>query len=154
MNPTVSSQPTSLRETADDKSFPVSAAELLAAPQLSGLSLAEAADRLRRDGANELPSSKPRSIAAITWEVIKEPIFLLLVACGAIYLFLGDKQEALMLLGFVFVVTAISLYQEHKTERTLEALRDLSSPRALVIREGRSIRIPGREVVKGDLIVL
>ena len=69
-------------------------------------------------------------------------------------MFLGDKQEALMLLGFVFVVTGISFYQEHKTERTLEALRDLSSPRALVIREGRSTRIPGREVVKGDLIIL
>lgn len=59
-----------------------------------------------------------------------------------------------MLLGFVFVVTGISFYQEHKTERTLEALRDLSSPRALVIREGRPTRIPGREVVKGDLIIL
>ena len=59
-----------------------------------------------------------------------------------------------MLLGFVFVVSAISFYQEHKTERTLEALRDLSSPRALIIREGRSTRIPGREVVRGDLIIL
>ncbi len=132
----------------------VSAAELLSAEQPSGLSSEEAADRLRRDGPNELPSSEPRSVAAIAWEVIKEPIFLLLVTCGAIYLFLGDKQEALMLLGFVFVVTGISFYQEHKTERTLEALRDLSSPRALVIRGGQSKRIPGREVVRGDLIVL
>ena len=122
--------------------------------QLAGLSSAEARGRLRVDGPNELPSSKPRSIAAIAWEVIKEPIFLLLVACGTIYLFLGDVQEALMLLGFVFVVTGISFYQGHKTERTLEALRDLSSPRALVIRDGRPTRIPGREVVKGDVVVL
>ena len=137
-----------------DKSSTISAAQLLSAEQPSGLSALEAANRLRRDGPNELPASKPRSIVAIAWEVIKEPIFLLLVSCGVIYLFLGDKQEALVLLGFVFVVTGISFYQEHKTERTLEALRDLSSPRALVIREGRSMRIPGREVVKGDLIVL
>jgi Ca2+-transporting ATPase len=132
----------------------ISAAEMASIQQPSGLSASEAAERLRRDGPNELPSSKPRSVAAIAWEVIKEPIFLLLVACGAIYLFLGDKQEALMLLGFVFFVTGISFYQEHKTERTLEALRDLSSPRALVIRGGRPTRIPGREVVKGDLITL
>lgn len=139
--------------TVEDKSV-VSAAEPLATPPPSGLSVAEARERLQKDGPNELPSSKPRSIAQIAWEVIKEPIFLLLVVCGAIYLFLGDKQEALMLLGFVFVVTGISLYQAHKTERTLEALRDLSSPRALVIRGGKPTRIPGREVVKGDLIVL
>jgi len=122
--------------------------------QLTGLSSEEAKERLRIDGPNELPSSKPRSIAAIAWEVVKEPIFLLLVACGTIYLFLGDKQEALMLLGFVFVVTGISFYQEHKTERTLEALRDLSSPRAQVIRAGQLTRIPGRDVVQGDLLLL
>jgi len=143
-----------LPRTVEKKSSVVSAAELLAAPQLSGVSAAEAAKRLQRDGPNELPSSKPRSAAAIAWEVIKEPIFLLLVACGAIYLFLGDKQEALMLLGFVFVVTGISFYQEHKTERTLDALRDLSSPRALVIRDRKPVRIPGREVVKGDILIL
>jgi len=102
--------------------------------QSRGLTAKEAAERLRRDGPNELPSSRPRSAVAIAWEVLKEPIFLLLVACGTIYLFLGDTQEALMLLGFVFLVTGISFYQEHKTERTLEALRDLSSPLALVIR--------------------
>jgi Ca2+-transporting ATPase len=122
--------------------------------QARGLCLTEAEEHLRRDGPNELPSSRPRSAAAIAWEVLKEPIFLLLVACGSIYLFLGDTQEALMLLGFVSLVTGISFYQEHKTERTLEALRDLSSPRALVIREGNPRRIPGREVVRGDLIIL
>src|SRR5579872_4378525 len=146
--------PAAVTRLVEDKRSDISAAEVLSAEQPSGLSHQEALDHLRRDGPNELPSSKPRSIAAIAWEVVKEPIFLLLVSCGAIYLFLGDKQEALMLLGFVFVVTGISFYQEHKTERTLEALRDLSSPRALVIREGQSKRIPGREVVRGDLIIL
>ena len=59
-----------------------------------------------------------------------------------------------MLLAFVFVVIGITLYQERKTERALEALRDLSSPRALVIRDGEQRRIAGREVVRGDLVVL
>jgi P-type Ca2+ transporter type 2C len=81
-------------------------------------------------------------------------MFLLLVAGGLIYLMLGDLQEAAMLMGFVFVVMGITLYQERKTERALEALRDLSSPRALVIRDGIEKRIAGREVVRGDLIML
>jgi Ca2+-transporting ATPase len=121
---------------------------------LAGLSEREAADRLLREGRNELPSTKRRSILAISRDVVREPMFLLLVACGAIYLVLGDLQEAIMLLGFVFVVVGITLYQERKTERALEALRDLSSPRALVIRDHVQKRVPGGEVVRGDVIVL
>ena len=121
---------------------------------LQGLSGAEVAVRLKRDGFNELPSTKQRSIFAIAYEVVKEPMFLLLLASGTIYLFLGDIQEALMLLGFVFVVMGITIFQERKTERALEALRDLSSPRALVIRDGARKRIAGREVVRGDQLVL
>lgn len=121
---------------------------------LQGLSENDAAARLQAEGFNELPSAKPRSIFAIAWEVVREPMFLLLVACGLIYLFLGDREEALMLMGFVFVVMGITLYQERKTERALEALRDLSSPRASVIRGGQQIRIAGREVVRGDLLMV
>ena len=119
-----------------------------------GLSDDEAADRLARDGHNELPSSKPRSLFAIALEVVREPMFLLLVASGSLYLVLGDLTEGLLLLAFVFVVMGITLYQQRKTERALEALRDLSSPRALVIRNGGRKRIPGREVVRGDLVML
>ena len=109
---------------------------------IKGFSEAEAEQRLRNEGPNELPTTKPRSIFAIAFEVVREPMFLLLVACGVIYLLLGDVQEALMLLGFVFVVMGITLYQERKTERALEALRDLSSPRALVIRDGQKNALP------------
>ncbi|MCX7592579.1 MAG: cation-transporting P-type ATPase, partial [Fischerella sp.] len=119
---------------------------------IAGLSESEAAIRQKREGYNELPSSKQRSIWAIAWEVGCDPIFLLLVACGAIYLALGDVREALILLGFVFFIMGISLYQETKTERALEALQDLSSPRALVIRDGQQKRIAGREVVREDIV--
>ncbi|MGB5100561.1 MAG: cation-translocating P-type ATPase [Methanothrix sp.] len=119
-----------------------------------GLSEAEAARLLKDVGYNELPSSKPRTVLATAWEVARQPMFLLLVAGGLVYLLLGDLQEALMLLGFVLVVMGITFYQERKTERALESLRDLSSPRALVIREGEDRRIAGREVVPGDLIVI
>ena len=120
----------------------------------TGLSEYEAAERLRSEGLNELPGSRQRSILWIALEVMREPMFLLLVACGVLYLILGEPREALLLLGFVFVVMGITIVQERRTERALEALRDLSSPRALVIRDGERRRIAGREVVRGDLVVL
>jgi Ca2+-transporting ATPase len=121
---------------------------------LTGLTQDTATGRLHTDGYNELPSSRPRSLWAIAAGVVREPMFLLLLACGGIYLLLGDRHEALLLLAFVGVVMGISLYQSRKTERALEALRDLSSPRALVLRDAMERRIPGREVVCGDLLVL
>ncbi|MEK7378553.1 MAG: HAD-IC family P-type ATPase, partial [Candidatus Binatota bacterium] len=120
----------------------------------SGLTEQEAAERLREEGYNEIPSTKRRSIVAIAFELVRQPMFLLLVGGGVIYLLLGDVREALMLLGFVIVVMGITFYQERKTERALEALRDLSSPRALVIRDGQEKRIAGRDVVRGDIVIL
>ena len=121
---------------------------------LQGLTDQEALERLAEDGYNELPSAKKRTFLHILLEVVREPMFLMLIACGLLYLFLGDREEALMLLGFVFVIIGITFYQEQKTERALEALRDLSSPRALVIRDGKQQRIAGREVVRDDIILI
>ena len=121
---------------------------------MSGLSQQEAGERLKSEGANELPTSKKRTIFDIIRDVMREPMFLLLVACGLTYLAVGELTDALMLSAFVFVVIGITVYQERKVERALEALRDLSSPRALVIRDGKQVRISGREVVRGDLLVL
>jgi P-type Ca2+ transporter type 2C len=121
---------------------------------LQGLSSSEAAGRLKVEGYNELPSAKRRNVFSIAFGVMREPMFLLLIACGIIYLFLGDLEEALILLFFVFVIIGITFYQERKTERTLEALRDLTSPRALVVRDGAQTRIVGREVVRGDTLIL
>ncbi|HET8712023.1 MAG TPA: cation-transporting P-type ATPase, partial [Spongiibacteraceae bacterium] len=120
----------------------------------SGLDDAEVAAALARDGFNELASAKPRRFVAIVFDVLREPMLLLLFACGAIYLLLGNKHDAAMLLGFVAIVFAISIVQRHKSERALDALKNLSSPRAHVIRNGIQQRIPGREVVVGDIVVL
>ncbi|HII94348.1 MAG TPA: cation-translocating P-type ATPase [Candidatus Methanofastidiosum sp.] len=122
--------------------------------KVKGLSEEEAERRLNEEGYNELPSKKKKSTFDIAFEVLKEPMFLLLVACGVIYLIFGDIQEALMLLLSVFVIIGITFYQEKKTERALEALRDLSSPRAFVIRGGEQKRIAGREVARGDILIL
>jgi P-type Ca2+ transporter type 2C len=121
---------------------------------LQGLTEQEARERLAEHGYNELPAARKSTLLHILWEIVREPMFLMLIACGALYLLLGDPEEALMLIGFVIVIIGITFYQEQKTERALEALRDLSSPRALVIRDGRQQRIPGREVVPDDVLMV
>lgn len=123
-------------------------------PNLEGLSGVLARERLAKEGANALPESGPHGTLVMVLEVIREPMFLLLIAAASIYLLLGDLHEALMLLFFVVVVMGITFYQSHKTERVLQALRDLTSPRALVLRDGEKQRIAGHEVVRDDIVML
>lgn len=120
----------------------------------TGLTQQQAAERQREEGFNELPQSGRRTLWRIALEVVREPMFQLLVAAGVIYLVLGDLGEALMLLGFVAITLTITIVQERRTESLLESLRSLSSPHALVLRDGLRRRIAGREVVRGDVIVL
>ncbi len=119
-----------------------------------GLSSAEATQRLAADGPNELPRTGQRSILRIAFEVLREPMLALLLAGGLAYLLLGDLTEALILLAFATFSVVVTVVQEARTEHVLEALRDLSAPRALVIRDGVRLHIAGREVVCDDLIVL
>lgn len=120
----------------------------------SGLDSATAARRLADDGPNDIGVSQRRTLPAIAKEVASEPMFLLLLAAGAVYLLIGDRFEALVLTGFVLVIMGITILQERRTDNALAALRDLSSPRALVIRDGAEQRIAGRDVVRGDVLVL
>src|ERR1035437_10057387 len=122
--------------------------------QLKGLTSAQVLEKTRTRGANSLPSSKPKSFFALALGVIKEPMFILLVACGSLYLMLGDFREGIMLLCFVFVIMGIEFFQQKKTEKALDALKDMASPRALVIRDGVETRIAGVEVVTGYVIIL
>lgn len=121
---------------------------------LVGLREEEALARFRTEGPNDLPAQDKRNVFTIVVDVVREPMFLMLVAAGVMYLLMGEPADALMLLGFVFVVMGITIVQERRTERALDALRDLSSPRALVIRDGQRRRIAGHQVVRGDLVVL
>jgi Ca2+-transporting ATPase len=119
-----------------------------------GLTESEAQARLQLEGYNELPRPDRRTPFRIVLEVLREPMLALLLGGGLIYLVLGDLKEALILLAFAMMSVVITVVQETRTERVLEALRDLSSPRALVIRDGERKRIAGREVVRGDVVVL
>lgn len=119
-----------------------------------GLNTSEVRDRLASFGYNELPSEKPKNVFGVALEVVKEPMFLLLITCGCLYILLGDVTEGIILLSTIFIIIFITFYQYQKTEKALNALKNLSSPRALVIRNGKEIRIAGRDVVPDDLIIL
>ena len=119
-----------------------------------GLTSADASARLTAEGPNEMPRSDRRSALRIVGEVLREPMLALLLAGGLAYLLLGDMAEALILLAFATFSVAATVIQETRTEHVLEALRDLSAPRALVIRDSERTRIAGRDVVRGDLLIL
>jgi P-type Ca2+ transporter type 2C len=124
------------------------------ADELTGLTRDQAARQLASDGPNELPGSGPRSLLGIARQVLAEPMFLLLIAASAVYLVLGDLREAIVLSASMVIVVVITILQERRTEHALARLRDLSSPRALVVRDGVQQRIAGRDVVVGDIILL
>ncbi len=121
---------------------------------LQGLTEADARARLAAEGFNELPRARRRSPARIVLHVLREPMLALLLAGGIVYLLLGSRAEAMILLVFACLSIGITVVQEARTDRMLAALRDLTSPRALVIRDGAPRRIPGREVARGDLVML
>jgi len=125
-----------------------------AADLLNGLSAAEAHRRLDAEGFNELPGSERRSIWSLVAGVLREPMFALLVVAALVYGLIGELAEAALLLVFASLSISITFIQRGRSERALAALRDLTSPRALVIRDGVQARIPGREVVRGDVVVI
>ena len=105
---------------------------------LAGVSEADARARQHAEGHNELPQPDRRTPFRIAIEVLREPMLALLLVGGIVYLVLGDLKEAIILLAFATMSIVITVVQETRTERVLEALRDLTSPRALVIRDGRA----------------
>ena len=135
-------------------STPAQPASTTPGPAANGLDDAEAARRLAADGPNTLARDARRGLLAFVGETLREPMFLMLFACGGIYLALGDLQEALTLLACVVLVSAITIVQAARTEKAVAALRELSSPRALVVRGGERRRIAGAAVVRGDLVLL
>lgn len=119
-----------------------------------GLTSSQAAERLSRDGPNLLPQDKRRRFWQIPFKVLREPMLLLLVGASVVYLLLGDTSEAMILGASVLVVIALTVYQEQKSERVMQALRDLSSPRGQVMRDGKTLMIPASEIVVGDVIMV
>jgi Ca2+-transporting ATPase len=119
-----------------------------------GLSNEEAAARLAADGPNTLPAGARRTLLRLVLATLREPMFLLLIGGGLLYLLLGELREGTFLFAMVLLTLGLTLHQEDKTERALHALRDLGSPRARVIRDGETVPVDSRSVVRGDLLVV
>jgi Ca2+-transporting ATPase len=119
-----------------------------------GLDPAVAARRLAKEGPNALQTSSQRTLPGIVWGVLREPMFMLLMAAGLIYLGVGDTHEALILMGFVVIIMLTTVLQERRTDNALEALRDMSSPRATAIRGGQTVQLAGHDVVREDILLL
>jgi Ca2+-transporting ATPase len=124
------------------------------APLASGLTEAEARARLARDGPNRLPSARHKTLPAAILSAAAQPMVLLLLACTAVYAVLGSAFDSAVLSVSIVVVAGISVYQELRTQRVLESLRALASPRSTVVRDGVVKRIPSHELVVGDRLIV
>ena len=116
--------------------------------------VAEARERLRRFAPNRLPEAVRKRFFALLLEVLREPMFLLLVVAAGLYLVLGDPAEGAVLGLFAAVSVGLVVVQEYRSERALDALRAMAAPVARVRRDGVVRTISAAELVPGDWIVL
>ena len=105
-------------------------------------------------GPNTLGTDRRAAWWHVLLDVVREPMALLLLVCVGVYLAFGDLSDALILGATAVLMVLISFFQQGKTERALQALKDLSSPQAAVRRDGRAMRIKAMEVVPGDVLLL
>jgi Ca2+-transporting ATPase len=123
-------------------------------PMSKGLSSQTAREKLLTYGPNELAHQPNFSGRRVWKEVITEPMILLLICCSILYFIIGETIESIVLFMMIGMILLISILQRTRSEKALEKLRELSAPRALVIRDGKPQRIPGREVVPHDVCIL
>ncbi|MBS1202853.1 MAG: ATPase, P-type (transporting), superfamily, subfamily, partial [Chromatiaceae bacterium] len=127
-------------------------AELSTSPE--GLSADQAADRLAEQGPNELPSADSVSPWSILGEQFKNLLVIILLIAVGISAFLGEVLEAVVIAVIVLFAILLGFVQEYRAERAMEALRRMAAPTARVLRGGRELVIPSRELVPGDLVLL
>ena len=123
-------------------------------PSRTGLSQDQAQALLQEHGPNALDTEPRRSLATRLLDMVREPMFVLLVAAAALYIALGDRLEGLTLSLFVLAMLGLTFWQEGRAESALQALRQLTEPMARVLRDGQEQSIPAREVVPGDLLLI
>lgn len=115
-----------------------------------GLSDAEAAERLKKDGHNELRSKPPKTILQMLYSQLIDPMVLILVGAAVCSAVLREWTEAGVIFAIVALNAVIGIVQEKKAQSSLEALRNMSAPTARVLRQGDESIIPASEVVAGD----
>jgi Ca2+-transporting ATPase len=121
---------------------------------LHGLDEQEAQQRLRTHGPNEIRDRERKSLGATLASIVTEPMFGLLLAAATVYLLIGDLGEGLLLAAFAVATVGLVIAQERRSQRALDALRELAAPQVRVLRGGQLRRIPARELVPGDLFLL
>ena len=119
-----------------------------------GLTKSQVIQLQAQHGYNELTVADKKTLFKLLLRILAEPTFALLLLAGVIYLIIGKIDDALILIGFIFISVGITLFQERKSEKAIDALKELSSPRAIVIRDGMTQRIAGRDIVIGDILIL
>ena len=120
----------------------------------SGLTKAQVKERQTIYGPNRLREGKKKSVLKLFWEQLNDPLIYILMAAIAISLFLGEAGESMIIAAVIILNAVVGVIQEGKAIKAIEALQQLSSPKALVKRDGREMEIPGSELVPGDLIFL
>ena len=121
---------------------------------MQGLTKSQVVQLQAQNGFNELAVEDKKTTLKLLLRILVEPTFALLLLAGAIYLAIGKIDDALILIGFIFISVGITLFQERKSEKAIDALKALSSPRAIVIRDGITQRIAGKDIVVGDILIL
>lgn len=121
---------------------------------LNGLTSEEAKNLQRQFGKNELVPEKEESFIHKIFQVITEPMFLLLIIAATVYFILGEPRDGAVMLLFVVGIISIEATQEWKTDKTLKALKDLSAPRIRVLRDGEEKTINSSDLVPGDLMFI
>jgi Ca2+-transporting ATPase len=122
--------------------------------QPDGLSAAEAENRLGHYGPNELQATQRISAWAILLEQFKNVLILILLAATAISLFLGHGVESIVITVIVLFAVVLGFVQEYRAERAIDALRKMAAPTATVLRDGAEVKVPSRNLVPGDVILL
>ena len=121
--------------------------------QISGLSDAEVQSSREQNGTNELHNKERNGWLKAITDTVKEPMFILLLAASIIYFISGQLQEGLFMVSAILLVSAISLYQESKSNNALAALKKLSHPKSKVVRAGAIIEINSVDIVLNDVVV-
>lgn len=121
---------------------------------INGLSSSDAKSRLEKNGPNKLAGKKKKSIIQLFFSQINDVMIYILIIAAIISAFMGEISDAIIILIVILVNAIIGVVQESKAEKALEALKNMSTPKALVKRDGEIIEIPSEEVVLGDIVII
>ena len=128
--------------------------EVTTIDNIKGLSESDVPQLRLQYGKNSFRLEKQRRLLHISADIIREPMFILLMIACSLYFILGQPAEGIMMLVAISFVTAISLYQDVRSTKALQALKKYTEPEVTVIRNGTLKTISSEDLVPGDVILL